>query len=109
MIVSSIYIYIYILYIYNIYINILYIYSVLKEGYLILREEITVFHFFKKIYSSKDFPSGRMDRNLPVRSRDMGWLPGRIPHAAQLLSQISRAWKPQLVNPHATTTKAHVP
>ena len=44
-----------------------------------LREEITALlssFFFFLIYSSKDFPSGRMNGNLPVRSKNMGLLPG---------------------------------
>ena len=59
-----------------------------------------------------------MVKNLPASAGDMGLIPGLgRPHmprsnkarAPQLLSLRSRASEPQLLNPRATTTEAHVP
>ena len=62
-----------------------------------------------------DFPGGAVVKNL---SGDTGSSPGpgrsHVPwsnqaRAPQLLSLRSRAHKPQLLSPRATTTEAHVP
>ena len=66
----------------------------------------------------KDFPGGAVVKNLPANTGDTGSIPGprgyhmprsnyvRVP---QLLSLRSRARKPQLLSPRATTTETRVP
>ena len=65
-----------------------------------------------------DFLGGAVVKNPPANAGDTGSSPGpgrsRMPwsnkaRAPQLLSLRSRAWEPQLLNPPATTTEAHVP
>ena len=73
----------------------------------------------KKKSPSRGFPGGAVVKNLPANTGDTGSSPGpgrSHPHATEqpspctiLLSLCSRAHKPQLVSPHATTTEAHVP
>ena len=67
---------------------------------------------------SWDFPGGTVVKNPPANAGDMGLIPGpgrsHMPwsikaRAPQLLSLHSRAHKPQLLSPRATTTEAHVP
>ena len=65
-----------------------------------------------------DFPGGTVVRNLPANVGGTGSIPGqgrshmprnnwaRVP---QLLSLCSRAHKPQLLSPRATTTEACTP
>ena len=64
------------------------------------------------------FPSGAAVESPPADAGDMGLSPGlgrsHMPrrnwaHAPQLLSLCSRACKPQLLSPRATTTEAHMP
>ena len=61
-----------------------------------------------------DFPGGVVDRNLSANAGGHGFDPwsGKIPHVGsnyahvpQLLSRQSRACRPQLLSPHATSTK----
>lgn len=65
-----------------------------------------------------DFPGGSVGKNLPDNVKDMVLIlgPGRVhmmqsnqARVSQLLSLSSRARKPQLLSPHATTTEAQVP
>ena len=64
------------------------------------------------------FPGGAVVENLPANAGDTGSSPGlgrshmlrsNEAHVPQLLSLCSRARKPQLLSPHATTTEAHAP
>ena len=64
------------------------------------------------------FPVGTVVKNLPANAKDMGSRPGpgrsHMPwsnkaRAPQLLSLSSRAHKPQLLSPRATTTEACAP
>ena len=64
------------------------------------------------------FPGGTVVENLPANAGDMGSSPGpgrsHMPRsnqarAPQLLSLHSRAHKPQLLSPCATTTEACAP
>ena len=68
--------------------------------------------------SQPGFPGGSVVKNPPASAGDAGSSPGpgrsHMPwsnwsHAPQLLSLRSRAHKPQLLSPCATTTEAHVP
>ena len=61
-----------------------------------------------------DFPDGAVVKNLPANAEDMGSSPGpgrsHMPwsnevRVLQLLSLRSRACKPQLLSPRATTTE----
>ena len=65
-----------------------------------------------------DFPGGAVVKNPPANAGDMGLSPGpgrsHMPrsnkaHAPQLLSLHSRARKPQLLSPRATTTETCSP
>ena len=53
-----------------------------------------------------DFPGGPVVKNLSANAGDTGSTPGpgrfHVP-------QGNEAWTPQLLNPQATTTQAHVP
>ena len=64
------------------------------------------------------FPGGAVVKNLPANAGDTGSSPGpggshmswsSWVRAPQLLSLCSRACKPQLLSPQATTTEAHAP
>ena len=64
------------------------------------------------------FPGGSVVKNLPANAGDTGSNPGpgrfhmlqsNEAHVLQLRSLRSRACKPQLLSPHATTTEACVP
>ena len=64
-----------------------------------------------------DFPGGTVVKNLPANAGDKDLIPSlarshmvqpteaRVP---QLLSQLFRAQRVQLLSPHTTTTEAHV-
>ena len=65
-----------------------------------------------------DFPGDSVGKNLPDNVKDMVLVlgPGRVhmpqsdqDRVPQLLSLSSRARKPQLLSPHATTTEARMP
>ena len=67
---------------------------------------------------NRDFLGGAVVKNPPANAGDMGLSPGpgrsHMPRsnwarAPQLLSLRSRARKPQLLSPRATTTEAHAP
>ena len=69
-------------------------------------------------YSAWGFPGGAVVKNPPANAGDAGLSPGlgkyHMPRtsearAPQLLSLRSRASKPQLLSPCATTTEAHAP
>ena len=64
------------------------------------------------------FPAGAMVKNLPANAGDTGSIPGpgrshmlrsNSAHAPQLLNLLSRARKPQLLSPRATSTEARAP
>ena len=64
------------------------------------------------------FPGGTVVKNPPANAEDMRSSPGpgrcHMPRSSQacvpqLLSLHSRAHEPELLNPRATTTEAHVP
>ena len=68
--------------------------------------------------SQGGFPGGAVVKNPPTNARDMGLSPGpgrshmlwsKYARVPQLLSLCSRACKPQLLSPHATTTETCVP
>ena len=71
----------------------------------------------KKKGGCTDFPGGAVVGNLPANAGDTGLIPGlgrsHMPRSnwgrePQLLSLRSRAHKPQLLSPCATTTEARV-
>ena len=67
---------------------------------------------------NRDFPGGAVVESSPANAGDTGSIPGpgrsHMPRSnsacvPQLLSLCSRARKPQLLSPCATTTEAHAP
>ena len=73
-------------------------------------------HLFKIL--QEGFPGGTVVKNPPANAGDTGSSPGpgisHMPrsneaHVPQLLSLCSRARKPQLLRPRATTTEACAP
>ena len=69
-------------------------------------------------YKHRDFPGGAVVKNLPANAGDTGSSPGpgtshmpwsNYAHAPQLVSLRSRAHKPQLLSPCATTTEVSAP
>ena len=72
--------------------------------------------YFKR--RQRGSPGGSVVKNPPAGARDMGSIPGQEgSHMAQsnearapeLLSLRARAWKPQLLGPHAAATETHLP
>ena len=71
-----------------------------------------------RVLSVWDFSGGTVVKNPPANAGDTGSSPGpgrshmpqsNEPRVPQLLSLHSRACKPQLLSPCATTTEAHAP
>ena len=64
-------------------------------------------------YCIEGFPGCSVVKNLPANAGDAGSIPdptcrGVTKPVAQLLSLCSRAWKPQLLDPHAATAETHM-
>ena len=64
------------------------------------------------------FSGSPVVEKAPCNAGDMGSIPdlgrshmlwGNKAQAPQLLGLCSRAWEPQLLSPHVTTTEAHTP